>query len=461
MTGHKVGFMLAAAIIWLALLSPADAQTEAPPLTEQLERANETQGGDSPHLEGDAGLDDYLVYALRASPSLEVARQRWQADLERARGATVLPDPRVSYSYFLRQVETRVGPQRQKAGLSQSFPWFGVRRLRGEVASAQAAAALQEYEQAKLRLYSQVVAAYSEYYYLGRAVAVAREHVLLIAHLEEVARARYATGAAPYSAVIQAQVELARLHDRVRSLEDGRRPAVARLNAALNRPAGEGLPWPESLDLPDATVTDEAAVAWLAEASPELRRLDELARKAATAEALAAKSSYPGITLGLEYVDTGKPVTPGMADAGKDPVMAMVAASVPIWRGAYRSQVAAARLEHAAVKARRRDLANQLQASLQQALFHVRDAERQMKLYRDTLVPLAEQSLKVALQAFESGRASFLSLIDAQRLLLELELKSERALADRGKGLGQVSALVNRDLISGSAPAPTGNELEE
>ena len=445
---------MAVAITFASVLSAGHTQADLPLLTERLEAAGGAASSDLPRLDDRTGLGEYLAHAVSNNPGLEAARQRWQAALERAPQARALADPRVSYTHSARAVETRVGPQRHKLGLSQALPWFGVRRLRGQVAETRAAAARQEYEQAKLELFGRVVAAYSEYYYLGRALSVARQHVGLMTNLEGVARARYAAGAAPHGAAIQAQVELARLHDRVRSLEARQGPAAARLNAALSRPIGAPVPWPRSLDLPETAFTGDEAAAWLEEANPQLARLQHLVHKAQVAESLAGKDAYPDFTLGVEYVDTGEPLAPGVADAGKDPVMAMVSMNVPLWRGAYRAAAREARLEQAATRDQRRDLASHLQAALRRALYEVRDAERKLKLYRDTLVPLAEQSLQVTRQAFESGRGSFLSLIDAQRQLLELEIGYERALADRGRGLGEVTMLVNRDLVSGSVEPP-------
>lgn len=445
--------MIVAAITCASVSSAGTAQADLPLLTELLEAPRRSDEGDLPLLDVGSDLGEYLAYAMSNNPGLGAARQRWQAALERPPQARALPDPRVSYTHFARAVETRVGPQRHKLGVSQALPWFGVRRLRGQVSEAQAAAAQQGYEQAKLEVFGRVVAAYCEYYYLGRALAVARQHLALMTNLEGVARARYTAGAAPHAAAIQAQVELARLHDRVLSLEAHQGPSAAWLNAALSRPLEATVPWPRSLDLPETDFTDEEAVAWLGEANPQLARLEHLARRAQVTESLTAKDAYPGFSLGLEYVDTGQPLAPDMADAGKDPVMAMVSMSVPLWRGAYRAAVREAQLEQTAISDQRRDLANRLQAALQRALYEVRDAERKMDLYRNALVPLAQQSLQVARQAFESGRGTFLSLIDAQRQLLELELGYERALANRGIGLGEVGVLLNRDVVSGPVEA--------
>ncbi|NQT91642.1 MAG: TolC family protein, partial [Lentisphaerae bacterium] len=380
----------------------------------------------------EVALDEMLREAALENAGLRAAFNRWKAALERIPQARSLPDPRFNYTYFIEEVETRVGPQRQKFGVAQMFPWFGKLRSRGDVAAGTAAAAGQVYEKTKLRLFYRVKATYHEYWYLAQAVAVTEEHIKLVANLEGVARTRFKTGAAPHSAVMQAQVELAKLDDRLRSLESMREPIAAKLNAALNRPTHLPLPWPRSLPEFAVSFTDVQAMQWLAENNPDLRRLDHLADKEEAVIALAGKSYYPDITLGVDYVDTGDALNPDLADSGKDPVMAMVSVSLPIWYGKYRAAEREARLKKAAVENERADTGKRLESDLALALFHFRDAERKIDLHANTLVPKAEQSLGVARQGFEAGKTSFIALIDAQRLLLEFQLAGQRARADRG-----------------------------
>ena len=409
-----------------------------------------TEGGEAgalPTLDEAATLQDYLGYAALNNAGLEAALNRWKAALERIPQAKALPDPRLNYAYFIEEVETRVGPQRQKFGVMQMFPWFGELRLKGDAASEAAAAAGQVYEMAKLSLFYRVKAAYYEYWYLAQAIAVTKEHIRLVTNLEGVARTRFKAGSAPHSAVIQAQVELGKLDDRLRSMDALRAPSVAKLNAALNRPTQLPLPWPRSLPESGSSFTDDQAMQWLAESSPDLRRLDHLVEKEDVGIKLARKNYYPDFTLGLDYVDTDDALNPDMADSGKDPVMAIVSVNLPIWYGRYRAATREARFRKAAAEEERDDIEKRLGADLELALYHFRDAERKIDLYRDTLVPKAVQSLQVTQQGFESGQAGFIALIDAQRLLLEFQLAHQQALADRGKRLAEVETFVNRDLL--------------
>lgn len=398
-------------------------------------------------LAENASLEDYLRYAALNNAGLEAVFKRWQASLERIPQVKSLPDPRFNYTYFIERVETRVGPQRQKFAFTQTFPWFGKLQLQGAAAAAAAAAAEQVYQISKLALFYRVKAAYHEYWYLAQAIAITRQHLKLVTNLEGVARMRFKTAVAPSSAALQAQVELGKLTDRLRTLEALQKPIVAKLNAALNRPTQLPLPWPRALPESSASFTDEQALQWLNQSNPDLQRLDHLVTQEEVGIKLAQKNYYPDINLGIDVVQTDEAMMSGTKDSGKDPVMAMISVNLPIWYAKYRAAEREAHLRMAAAEEDRVDTGKRLEADLELALYQFRDAERKIDLYGDTLVPKAEQALKIVQQEFETASAGFSALIDAQRLLLEFQLAHRRAQADRAQRLAEIEMLVGRELI--------------
>lgn len=421
---------------------------------EETARSHEPVGGATssrkqlPKLNDASGLNDYLAYAALNNPQLEAAFNRWKAALEMVSQARTLPDPRFNYGYFIQAVETRVGPQEQRVGLSQMFPWFGKLKLRGEAAMEGANAMQQQYEVAKLRLFDEVKQAYYELYYVGRAVGVATENVDLLKQLEKIALSKYESGTAEHGDVIKAQVELDKLRDRLRTLQDFKHPLVARLNAALNRPAESALPFPTNHSPATLTARSSQLLDQLKSSNPELKSLDFLAEKDKAAIALARKEFYPDVTLGVDYVQTGEARMAGISDSGRDPVMVGISVNIPIWWSKYRAGVREAESRYEATLQDRQDHTNRLSTDLRLALFKYQDAERKIALYRDALIPKADQNLKVILRSFKAGKSDFLSLIDAERILLEFQLTYERAVADREQGLATVEKLVG-----GESPA--------
>lgn len=452
-----------------------------------------------PVLDANATLSDYLAYAALKNAGLRAAFNRWKAKLERVPQVRALPDPRFTYAYFIREVETRVGPQKQKLGLSQVFPWFGKLELREDVALEAANAERQRYEVAKLKLFFEVKRAFYEYYYLGRAVEIVRSNRDLVKYLESVARTKYKTATARHADVIRAQVELGKLEDRLRSLVDLRKPIVARLNAALNRPTELDLPWPQVLPDEHVELSDERLIEWLAGASPELKALEhEIAKERRSIE-LAKKARYPDLTVGVDFTDVGDIARPnpqrfgspaarrsGMrvlqgqgdavdgvnlvdsfmpgdrpSDSGQDIWMVWMSLNIPIWHDKYSAGEREARARYRAAVQAKVERKNTLASQVKMSLYYFRDAERKIDLYRDTLVPKADESLKATEAAFRAGTSSFLDLVDAERALLEFQLSHQRARVNRSQRLAELEMLVGREIPrSGPTTVPTANEAE-
>ncbi len=312
-----------------------------------------------PELTESSGLSDYLAYAALNNPGLEAAFNRWKAALEQVPQVKALPDPRFTYLYYIREVETRVGPQRQGIGIAQVFPWFGKLSLRGDVAAEAANAVRKRYDAVKLKLFFKVKDAYYEYYYLGKNVAVTRENINLVKHLESVARSRYKTAVGMHPDVIRAQVEIGKLEDRYQTLLDLRQAIAARLNAALNRPVEAEVPWPSEINVQDVNVEDEDLLAELMAENPELQALDfEIDRNKHAIE-LAKKNYYPDFNLGLNFIDTGS-ASGNPPDDGKDPVTAMISLNLPLWREKYDAGVREARARYYAARQDRTEKTNSL-----------------------------------------------------------------------------------------------------
>ena len=408
-------------------------------------------------FKADAGLPELLRYAALNNPGLASAFSRWKAAVESVPQVKALPDPRFTYRYFIEEVETRVGSQRQSFGIAQTFPWFGKLALRGDAASEAAKAEYQRYEAAKLKLFYQVKQAYGEYYYLARAITVTEENIKLLRRVERVARTRYKVAAGSHPDVIRTQVELGKLDDRLQSLRKFRAPIIAALNTALNRRVDAPLAVPTKLRQEKLSVTDKQLLEMLNRSNPDLKALDREISKQKLRIALAKKDYFPDVKVGLDYIDTvpyGGMMNP--SENGKDPVIAMVSVNVPIWWDKLSAGVREAKHRYFAALRQKAQKTNSLGSQLEVVLFHFHDAERKINLYRDTLLHKARQSLRVTKTSFEAGKGSFIDLIDAQRTLLLFELDYERALANQMQRLAELEMFVGKEISSpGNPKAPS------
>jgi cobalt-zinc-cadmium efflux system outer membrane protein len=417
-------------------------------------RGPEASNAGTADLAQDAGLSDYVIYAELNNPGLRAAFDEWKSALERVPQAGSLPDPRFTYTYYVRAVETRVGPQERSFALMQTLPWIGKLRARSTMASREAEAAYERYEAARLRLRYQVTEAYYDYYYLARAIAITENDAALLTDFEEVARTKYKVGTVPYSALMKAEVERGKLDDDLATLRDMRWPAAAKLNDALGRPPDTLVPWPERVVTGDIDLDDAGLEAELGRNNPELRALEITSSREEAAVGLARQGYIPDITLGASVIETGSALNPGTRDSGKDPVMASISINLPIWIGKYRAAEREARARLRASLDRRQDRENRLLSDLKLTVFNFHAAQRKVDLYGESLIPKAQQALTASRRAFAADQADFFDLIEAERTLLEFQLAYERAFADRAQRIAEIEMLTGRDLQAGPGAEP-------
>ena len=382
-----------------------------------------------------AELAEYVRYAERYNPKLKQALARYQAALAKVAPARAWADPRLTYGYFVRPVETRTGPQEMRFSAAQTFPWKGKLDLKGQIAQQEAEVEGQHYEAARRLLIFEVKAAYYDCYFLQRAIDVTVGNLLLLGHLEEVARTRYRGGTGEHVAVLKAQVELGRLEDQLRSLRQQRRPATARLNAVLGRMATAPVAMPDSLPMAASDLDGEVLKARLQAANPTLHVRQAQARAQSLGVELAGKRFYPDLTVSLDYIHV-------RGSHGENPLVAMATMNLPLWRSYYEAGRRAAKLSYQAALQGVAGEEHRLVAELELALYKWRDAQSRSALYQNSLLPKAEQALNVTQRAFAADRSDFLAVIDAQRTLLEFQLAYERARTDQALHWAEIEKLV-------------------
>ncbi len=391
-------------------------------------------------------LQDYLRYASLNNAELKAKFEGWKASVEQIPQAKSLPDPKFTYSYFLQEVETRVGPQRQKFEIMQTFPWFGVIEARTDEAAANAKAAYKRYEAKKLELFQQVKYAFYEYSYLARAIEITKQNLELVTHFEEIALSRYTTAITSHPDIIRAQIEMAVLEDRLASLKELRPAVTTKLNSILNREASRNLPWPKSPEYQQVSMDFSQLYAMIVKNNPNLQALEYEVEAARNSEKLAEKKTYPQLGIGVSYIDTAHARASGVDDSGKDPIIGMVSLTLPIWTDNYN---AAQRQAQALLNQKiyeKTQTENTLASNAQQLLYEFEDSSRKIGLYRDVIIPKAKEMVTASESAYQAGSIDFLSLIDAQRLLLKYELFYQRSLAESAQKLAKIEMLAGTQL---------------
>lgn len=400
--------------------------------------------------------EELLTGVLARNPGIAAARQAWEAARQEVPQAISLEDPMASYSLAPLSIasgDARFGDQLR---IGQRIPFPGTLRLRGAIASADAAAAEQNVEEVRLRLVTIASLLFDDYYLVARALEINEAHVQLLEDFQSVAVSRYSTGLAPQQAPIQAEVEAAHLLHRGVVLRKERRVLVARLNALLHRQPRASLPppvtdlVPEEHPLPVAAELQEMALAQRPEVAAQ--RAQVAARRASVA--LEKLGFYPDFEVMTSYNSMwGMPEHRWMIGVG---------VNLPIWRRRVRAEVAAASARLAASERELDRLVDEVGTEVETALAEIEESAHVLHLYRNRVLPAARDGVAAARAGFETGAATMLALIDAERSLRTAELNYHQALADHAsrraeldRALGRLPLAANEPEAPVAAPRPT------
>ncbi len=394
-------------------------------------------------LADSSSLGDYVALGIAKNPGLQAEYQRYQAALEKIPQARSLPDPKLTATHFIEDIQTRTGPQENQVFLAQMLPWFGKLRLRGEVASKGAEAIHHAYQASLLTLARDIGLAYYDYAYLGEATRINREILALLERLEDSVESKV-RGGADLAPLLRLEVETAKNRDALQALEKQRISQSAALNALLGRRSADPLPWPK---LPANSAGKQARprlVASLLAENPELKALQSRIDEAAEGVKLSKLSPIPDPTLGVGVFDTGDALNPATVGSGDDPWAVQISFSIPLWSGKYKAQKREARAKYRAAKQNLTDRENELAAELEAALQELAENQDRVELYGSTLLPKARQAFDVTQTSYKADRASILDFIDSERTLLEIERNYWRAIADQYKSLVRLRTLTGQ-----------------
>lgn len=393
-----------------------------------------------------AGLDQYIKIGLKNNPRLKAAFYEWKSAFKKIPQVFSLPDPQFTFTEYVEEVETRVGPQEKAFSIKQKIPFPDKLWIRKNKAFRFSEMAFRNFEKQKLNLIYKISDAYYEYAYLNKAIILTQENIKLLKNFESVVQAKYKTALAQNQDLLKVQVELGKLESDLFSLQDLRAPLMMRLNALLNLSKDNFLPWPnESLE---GVVIDNkyqkiaALYRELKENNPEVLALSESIEKAKDSVKLAKRDFFPDFTLGVTKITTGDAINPSASDSGKDPLMVMLSVNLPIWFSRLKAEVQDARASLRAAENLFENKKNELVSQLALIHYKLRDALRQSQLYKEALLPKATQTLNATQSGYEGGGVDFLSLIDAQRVLLNFQLAYYRYNANFYQRMAELQSLL-------------------
>jgi len=351
--------------------------------------------------------------AIEANPQVKTARYNWDAALHSIKQTVAPNDPIFAYSNT-DSVSNPVGrPALHSFGLTESFQFPGKAFHQrdqaidaAEIAHLMLAATVRDVRAATETGYFQLV--------LDQALTdVNAENVQNLDEVVKVTETAYSTSAVPQTDVISAEFNLA----AARQLQHQYLTAVANDETALNlqlyRPVGSPLSVDRTLKLEALNYPLDALIDRAYAARQEILEAALAQRSADTALLLAKMEYLPDFTASIgndQYTLSSAAPQPNKFNYW----FSSIGFNVPIFFWLHQNEdVARAKASLAAARSNQDLIRIQTAAAVATLFRSAQYAYETAILYRDSLIPLARQDLRVALTAYQSGKIDFVTLSSA------------------------------------------------
>ncbi|MDB5326893.1 MAG: outer rane efflux protein [Phycisphaerales bacterium] len=441
---------------WLAAVTLIGGCTVHPP-GEQAER--DTARGEGrpfekrlvvrPPLPSNPTLEQLVDYALLNNASLEESYWTWRAAIEQ------IPQDGTQTASVNLAAGAMINGGRSSwdsttLALSND-PMTDIKTPSKLGAAARQAledarAAGHRFFNAKYELRGKVLYAWYDYALDAELIRLEENNEQLLQTVASSTAARSRVGSGGQEVVLKAANELDLARNDLATLQAQLLSRRATINALLGMPPDTKLPIPATIPVKRAALPDDGQlIGMAAKANPELRALADQIRGRENGLALARLQYVPDFNLSI-----------GTDLAGS--VQSLLGqVTIPAFRHeAIDAAVEQAEAKLRAAEAARRESANALAARVIAAIVVLRDADRQLTLLQEQILPRIKQIVSIGRTSYVTGRSSLLDYLDEQRSLIAIERLVANLHAAREKALVDLETVGATSMI-GSGEEATGD----
>lgn len=375
--------------------------------------------------------NDYLVRGLQSSA---------QAFDDQAVAADTWPDPRLKFGVLALPTDTYDLDQEPMTqvilGYTQALPRGDSQQYAMNKMQAMAGNKRQMAELRKRQVIKMVRMAWLDVYLQERAENIIRRTRVLFQQQVDVSQSLYASGRGKQQDVLQAELEISLLDDRLEDIIARKREARARLSQWVGEAASERPLDTESprLQAPEADELFELKQAL--ESHPLVKAKQAMVDKALAEVEISNEKYAPQWMFDVTY---GKRDGLNMDGSDRaDFLSAVVNVDIPLFtENRQDRQLSASRKQLQAARYEKLDTQAELQSQLQQVHARWQQLNKRLGLYDHDVVTRARQNARAAFNGYQSGVVPFFTLTRARTAelktelqRLKLEVKAAMALAD-------------------------------
>ena len=386
-------------------------------------------------------LEEYLQIAIQQNPELQSLRYLVDAEIEKAREFSVLPDPelKINYDFNPMMSESQLG--RFSISAMQMFPWLGTLDAQKDAQNHIAEARRASLDGYQLKLLRDIQITWFSIAEVEQQIRIAEQTLNLVGDLEQLVEIRYETARTGQADILRIQMEKERIQNRIENLEDKLQPLTSSFNTLLNRNPGEEVITAEPRRQPELRLTQDQITSVAISENPEFETLSFRKSALEQQKRAAELRGRPSFGIGLEVM--GRDFGPmSMNPDATESFIGMATIRLPIYRTRTRSQKQQITNRIQSIEMDQIQTENRLSSDLEEVLESFRSSNRTIILLDEELIPRARQVLDILTEEYTAGNTRFDELLQIQRELLDLEFERIEAVVSQNKALARIEELI-------------------
>ncbi|MCL4551116.1 MAG: TolC family protein [Bacteroidetes bacterium] len=366
-------------------------------------------------------LDSLITEALQKNPQLKSANQFALAQRQRVNQVRSWDPPQVGVEFYQTPISSFPNPfkggMENDYSIQQMFPFPGKLSAMGNAAENNANMYNSQFKALERKIIKDVKTTYYELYLVERKISLNKENQELLRNFIEIANKQYQVGMGKQPDIIRAQTELSTLINEGINLNKEKVSVEAMLNTLLSRPVNARIKDITEIysDVPKWTFDKLSNLSY--ESRNELKAMSYNVEMNKSELRASKLEYYPDIMARLMYKN--------MVGTSNDFWSAMIGISIPLapWsQTKFTSKVEENELNIKSAEEQYASMKNMVSYDVQDALVKIESNRNLVELYKNTVIPQAQQTLESTTAAYQTGKTEFLMLIDAYRMLLMVKL---------------------------------------
>jgi len=372
-------------------------------------------------------VEELIIQAHEYNPGLKALRLDYEAALQKTDQVNDWPDPKVNLALGVLPIETRLGAQRFRIGVSQMIPWKGSLAAKSDAANAMAEVKSYSDEVKEIDIEYAIRNGYATLQFLESKKGIIEERLEVLDALEELAKSAVRAGKGKLSNVLFIERKRESLKANLILIDKKIEQPTVMINRWTGKPLDTKIVVEQETD---ALWSKEKAIEFAENGHPQFRILENQKTASNAKLALIKYDSKPKIGVGLDYAyidGRNDVVIPGN---GRDVLMPMGSVTIPIHKGRYSAIRQEEAIKQEAIDKKTEEMQDMFAAEIELAYSTVEYGDEVIRKY-ESLKAITSETLKLMRTEYASEGTRFEELLRLEMELIDYDLEILNARYDQ------------------------------